>query len=294
MTSLRLIGGACMLTLTATAIIHAQILHPEEGTPPSFEVATIRRWDPPPPPPANGEQVISQRTFKVMPIGTAPQLSDRMSMTAQASLLIAMAYNIPIGAEGTRILNAPDWAGDQSQRYQVNAKLDDATFAALKDLPGREQHRRLQLMEQQLLAERFHLKVHFETRQLPEYELVLAKGGPKLPPATPDEAPSITTVNRGPTTELTATNASLDLLARAPMLITDPTVAGHDIVNHTGLTGAYDFKLRYALDRPGDTEPSDAPNLFTAIQEQLGLKLVPTKGPVEVLVIDHIDHPTEN
>jgi len=134
MTSLRLIGGACMLTLTATAIIHAQILHSEEGTPPSFEVATIRRWEPPPP--ANGEQVISQRTFKVMPIGTAPQLSDRVSMTAQASLLIAMAYNIPIGAEGTRILNAPDWAGDQSQRYQVNAKLDDAPSPRSKTFPA--------------------------------------------------------------------------------------------------------------------------------------------------------------
>lgn len=78
------------------------------------------------------------------------------------------------------------------------------------------------------------------------------------------------------------------------MLVSDPTLAGHDIVNHTGLTGAYDFKLRYALNRMGDTEPTDAPGLFTAIEEQLGLKLVPTKGPVEVIVIDHIERPTEN
>src|SRR6201999_4513972 len=103
--------------------------------------------------------------------------------------------------------------------------------------------------------------------------LVLAKGGAKFSPAQPGENSSITSSNRGTAVEISATNASLDLLSRAPMLISDPTVAGHDIVNHTGLTGSYDFKLRYTNERPGDTEPSDVPGLFTALQEQLGLKL---------------------
>lgn len=153
----------------------------------------------------------------------------------------------------------------------------DATF------PGNTTPEQLRPMLQALLAERFKLALHKETRQLPTYALTVAKGGPKIHPV--DEGQPKTSGGVG---HLEATRIGMrklaDLLARQE---------GVPVTDSTGLTGVFDFTLEWT---PDNASPSDnGASIFTALQEQLGLKLDARKGPVEVLVIDAVEKsPTAN
>jgi uncharacterized protein (TIGR03435 family) len=206
------------------------------------------------------------------------------------------------------IFGAPDWV--KSDRYDVEAKVDGADVAALKTIPYDQRS----VMLQSLLADRFKLVTHTETRTLPVYELHIAKSGSKLHLATPgdtyphglkgpDGAAShggIMRIERG---QFTGQAVSLTVLAKQLSQQLHRT-----IVDKTGLTGNYDFDLRWAPEQdlgsgpPGPEgsahdapPPTDSgPSVFTALEEQLGLKLESTKGPVKTLVIDHIDKPSEN
>jgi bla regulator protein blaR1 len=153
-----------------------------------------------------------------------------------------------------------------------------------------QQREQIALMEQSLLADRFKLKVHFETRDLPIYTLVIAKGGPKLAPAKEGEPTRLSALNG----QLTATAVTIDQFAHSPFLF--PATHGQQVIDQTGLKGAYDFTLSYSPEQPAtpDAPAETDPPMFTAIQQQLGLKLVPSKGPVEVIVIDHIEQPSAN
>ena len=187
-------------------------------------------------------------------------------------------------------------------------------------------------MVQSMLADRFNLKVHHETKELSVYALVIAKNGPKLtstklpplPPGVPSqsELPPPPTPSRGvaPLTapsglpsmlvgrgRITATAVPMSQLTEA--LARNSELANRPIVNQTGLTGSYDFTLLWtpqgtapAFGGPGDgnqnpanaVPDSSAPSLFTALEEQLGLKLESTKAPADVVVIDHIEEPSPN
>jgi uncharacterized protein (TIGR03435 family) len=152
-------------------------------------------------------------------------------------------------------------------------------------------------MQQALFEDRLKLKVHFETREMPIFALVVAKGGLKMHEAKPGD----TYANglKGPdgkafgggssmvgSGKMTAQGMSMDSLAAQLSGTTS-----HVVENKTGLTGVYDFTLQYAdSDRP--SSDSTAPSIYTALEEQLGLKLESTKGPVQVLVIDHVERPT--
>jgi uncharacterized protein (TIGR03435 family) len=144
-----------------------------------------------------------------------------------------------------------------------------------------------------ILNERFHLQAHTEMKTLPAYDLVIAKDGPKLKASAvmPGDAenpnhPGNMDVHN---TEMTARGVLLSDLAGNLSYPLDMTV-----IDKTGLTGRYDFQLLWTADN-ADTGVADAPpNIFTAIQEQLGLKLQPAKAPVKTLVIDHVEQPTEN
>ena len=135
---------------------------------------------------------------------------------------------------------------------------------------------------QSLLADRFQLRVHKRTKEMPAYALVVAKGGSKLQPSTN---------NTGFTSRkglLTCKGISMDDLAS--ML---SNMENRIILDQTKLTGSYAFTLEWAPDDA--TNPNaDLPGLVTAIQEQLGLKLIPTKAPVQIWVIDHAEKPSEN
>ena len=200
------------------------------------------------------------------------------------------AFGIPLNTIGWVI--GPDWIN--SARYVIQAKPPDSIRDAMQTMTTAERSKENELMMQSLLADRFQLKAHFETREMPVYQLVLAKGGSKL-----KEDPD-------PTKRRFATNASS---FRGSATIHDlidnlecaADIGGREVIDKTGLTGVYDFSLKWtplqtATAPSGGTAPSvdEGASLFTAIEEQLGLKLVPTKGPGQVLVIDHIERPSEN
>jgi uncharacterized protein (TIGR03435 family) len=147
-------------------------------------------------------------------------------------------------------------------------------------------------MMQALLAERFKLAVHRETRELPMYALVVAKGGHKIHLV---EAPAVfgqTPFSMPAPGRLVGTQVTAEMLAK---VLSDQL--GRSVQDSTGLRGAFDFKLEWQPDSSDpqlDTRAVSA-SLFTALQEQLGLKLEARKGPVEILVIDHIENtPIEN
>lgn len=274
---------------------HGQIVQ-AAGPLPSFEVATIKP-DRGGPPPGGGFP--------------PPNVFRNFNVTARD--LVRVAYGLPPGSASTRVLGGPAWI--DNNHYDVEGKIPDAVFAEIQKSQklGREQ---MLLMVQSMLADRFKLVAHIETREMPIYELVVAKGGPKLalakpaqpgddappPPIAPGAMPKPADMRQGflviPKTstvmELTAKGQPLDVLAQMPFF-----GLGSPVVNKTGLAGLYDYTLDWTPDRPGAPNldapvEADAPSLFTALQEQLGLKLVPTKGAVEVIVIDHIELPSEN
>ncbi len=231
-----------------------------DTAPLAFEVATIKPAAPSP----DGHTHINY------PPG------DRFS-AINITLLAVMswAYQLP----QRQILDAPPWFSNT--RFDLQAKIDaDTTPAGTSS--GQDQARK-QRMVQSLLASRCNLKLHGETRVLPAYDLDIAKGGAKLQPSTANGK----SVGLG-STHLNVQGLTLPLIAEQLSAI-----SGRIVVDKTGLTGRYDFNLQWAPEDAPLTEGS-APSLFTAIQEQLGLKLESAKEPVSVLVIDGIDQPSAN
>jgi uncharacterized protein (TIGR03435 family) len=228
--------------------------------------------------------------MKVVPVGLGGQPTDRVRFIGQTALLIASAYNVPIGSENRMILGAPDWLNSETERYDVQAKIEDSLYEAMQKMPPAQQREQVALMEQSLLADRFKLKVHFETREMPVYTLVVATNGPKLTSAKDGEPHTLFILDNEQGSEVTAKGVTLDEFVHSPLMRTGKRL----VVDETSLKGTYDFTLKWAPDLAGQESRTDAPSLFTAIQEQLGLKLVPSKAPVEVIVIDHIERPSEN
>ncbi len=179
---------------------------------------------------------------------------------------ILMAYDIP-----DYQLQAPDWV--RSERYDIAAK-------AAPDTP----HEIISRMMQALLAERFQLTVHRESKTLSAYVLVVGKNGPKLKESKADSPKGGTSK-----THLSAQKATMAKLAE--ML---GRVLGGPVADRTGLTGFYDAELTWTPD-DGKNADSSGPSIFTAIQEQLGLKLETSKFTADVLVVDRANKiPTEN
>jgi uncharacterized protein (TIGR03435 family) len=197
-------------------------------------------------------------------------------------LLFAVEQAYKIG-EPNRILGAPDWA--KNDIYDIDAKVAAEDVEAFGKLNEGDVSRMLQ----PLLAQRFQLKTHVEQREMPVYNLVVIKGGSKLKDATPEDASKggrMVTNGRG---KIDAANATLTGL---PGFLTNEV--GRPIVDKTGLTGKYDFTLDYVPAARAATDETGGPSVFTALEEQLGLKLEPAKEPMDVLVIDQIERPVEN
>lgn len=167
--------------------------------------------------------------------------------------------------------------------YDIAAKAEgDAT-------PSRADFRQ---MLQTLLAQRFNFKYHFETRQLPVYVLVVARNGPKFHPGSPRAPDSDVRGVHGRNQTLNLAHESMSSLAQD---IQNVALLDRPVVDRTGLAGTYNIQLeatpQFRIDR--NPSPEDI-SIFTAVQEQLGLKLEPAKAPVQVLVIDHLDNPSPN
>jgi uncharacterized protein (TIGR03435 family) len=236
-----------------------------------FEVASVKPSGP------SGEQ------FR---IGSWP--GGRFTATdANLKRLIQTAYDV----RSHQISGGPNWL--ESAKFDIEAKADAATPIP----PGSAGAQQIRSMVQSLLEERFKLSVHRETREEQVYELVVAKGGAKLTQATESLNASQTGLR------IAGRGRLIGIAAPLPILINVLSEQmGRLVTDKTGLMGRYDFTLEWTPDPvelpgigdSGPPPPADRPSLFTAIQEQLGLKLESTKGPVEILVIDHAEKPDAN
>jgi uncharacterized protein (TIGR03435 family) len=199
-------------------------------------------------------------------------------------LLIAAAYNLSPKA----ISGGPGWI--ESDHYDILAVT-----------PGevRPTHDEQMSMLRNLLADRFKLTSHREQKEFSIYELAIAKGGSKLKPSTasPDDPPQIISTVYPQRMVLPARNVTMSDLAS----LMQRAMLDRPVVDKTGLTGRYDFDLEWAPDEtqfggevPRASADAPSPPLFTAIQQQLGLKLEATRGPIEALVVDTVERPSAN
>jgi uncharacterized protein (TIGR03435 family) len=243
-----------LLLLLATELSHAQV------SAPAFEVATIKPAAPSP----DGHTHINYPS------------TDRFSATNITLLaLMQWAYGMP----ENQILDGPSWLS--STRFDIQAKSDIGE--QIKSLSSDQNNELKRRMVQALLADRFQLKLHQETRTLPAYDLIPAKGGSKLQPSQ----------SNGKSIGISRTYFNGQGLTMTLIAEELSQIAGRIVVDKTGLDGRYDLKLRWTPDDAATTD-TDVPTLFTAIQEQLGLKLERAKEPVPVLIVDHIEQPSPN
>jgi uncharacterized protein (TIGR03435 family) len=239
----------------------------QDSAAPSFDVASVRA----------SHSADAHSRFSVT--------TGRVSATnMNVKMLILMAYRLT----AHQIAGAPDWIN--SEKYDIVAKADGPTNPD-----------QLDLMMRSLLAERFKLAFHRETKEMPVFELVTGKRGPKLRPSTEQaDGKHNNFIRRGRMALqcVTMENFAKDL----------SRVADRNVLDRTGISGVFDISLEWTPDQSvrameqasfdaGQTAaaPADSPPpLFTALQEQLGLRLKSGKGPVDVLVVDHVERPTEN
>lgn len=242
--------------------------------------------------------------------------ADRFSATnVSLKMMIQSAYELQTA---DLISGLPGWA--DSARFDIEAKMDEDAAAALQKLPMEERMAQRRSMMEAMLADRFKLKVHRDSKEMPMYALVIAKGGFKLKDADPNS----TYANgiKGPDG---VSHAGMMMMGNGTLrsqatpisnLLGPLSVQLHrQVVDKTGLTGKYDVALQWAPeDNQGPAAPgaapapqpagpatqavgppaSSGPSIFTALQEQLGLRLEPIKGPVDTVVVDHVEMPSEN
>jgi uncharacterized protein (TIGR03435 family) len=213
-----------------------------------------------------------------------PNLSDSRSSSTNTAHGRLTYTNVSLrrliqsafGVNDFQIVGGPGWLG--TDKFDIEAKADVSAVTGHVDYGP---------MLQALLKDRFQLKFHRETRELPVYSLVTAKGAPKLNLHTGDEGASTSTSHGSGKADLVATRVSMAGLAERL-----GRELGSVVLDNTGLKAAeYDVKLEWS---PDPTPDSTAPSLFTALQEQLGLKLEATKGPVEVVVVESAEKPSAN
>ena len=260
---------------------------------PAYEVASIK-------PDKSGDF-----RFKIM------NTPNGLSANTTLQMLIRLAY----GVEDHQISGGPSWVG--KDKYEIEAKMDSPTADELRKSNEDQNRLEREAMLQALLADRFKLTLHRETKELPVYSLVIAKNGPKLHQAKPGDTypngikgPDGRTVVGGHLIQMGRGQLTGQSLGIAELVHLLSQQLGRTVADKTGLTGNYDFALQWTPDdsqAPAFKEPaggqgpgnsaapdSSGPSIFTAIQEQLGLKLESQKGPVEILVIDHVEKPSEN
>jgi uncharacterized protein (TIGR03435 family) len=215
-------------------------------------------------------------------------------------IYLGMAYGL---MEFQRIEGLPDWC--KTDGYDIAAKVSDA------DIPEwrKDGMKLFPAALQALLADRFHLKMHYEMRDAPAYALVLAKGGPKFKQATPGETypdgfhtgdgkPALGLGEKWePGSDhglLIGQAATMAQLAQNFSSMLNPVI-GRQVVDRTGLAGPYDFSMPVFREWSGSHQGEDSEaTIFTVLEDSLGLKLEPIKVPMQFLVVDHIERPTEN
>jgi uncharacterized protein (TIGR03435 family) len=247
--------------------------------------------EPPPPPkpmPANADpsfEVATIKPSKPGQPGRAFRVNGREFSTINTSVSDMMVF--AYGVHARQVTGGPDWF--EKDKYDVLAK---------PDVDGQPNDKQLKSMVQKLLADRFKLTFHRDKKELSVYAIVVAKGGPKLTKSESD-APFPSLFFRG-LGNLPARNATMADFAG----VMQSAVLDKPVVDLTGLTGRFDFSLMWTPDEfqfgglgvkpPAPSDKDTQPDLYTAFQQQLGLRLESTKAQAEVLVIDHVERPSEN
>jgi uncharacterized protein (TIGR03435 family) len=236
-------------------------------------------------------EVTTVKPNKTGGLDASSQMQGGVFRATNVTVKRTMQYQA-YGISRERIVDGPKWL--DSERFDIEAKLDSDDAARLSKMDREHRRATLQPMFQQLLADRFKLAVHWETREMPVYELRVDKKGSLLTPAKSTETGSGTEAEDD---SILATNVTLDEFAQTLTQELQREL-GRVVVDKTGLSGRFDVKLKWTPE-DGVAEPSDAaadapPAILTAMQEQLGLRLESAKAQVKVLVIDHVEMPTEN
>jgi uncharacterized protein (TIGR03435 family) len=238
------------------------------GAKPKYDVVTVKPSDPNKP-----GKLFTVRGRQVMTINTT--VND----------LITFAYSL----QTKEILNAPTW---MDEKYDVDG---------VPDIPGEPNLEQMRMLIADALVQRFGLKFHTEQREMSAYTLSVAKGGPKLT-VTSDREGTPGNFLFGGLGKLRVSNSTMKNFCHGMQ----EAVMDKPVVDQTGLTGRYDFTLNWQPDQsqfssfgahippPDPNDPNPLPSLYTALQEQLGLKMESTKANVDVMVIDHIDKPSAN
>jgi uncharacterized protein (TIGR03435 family) len=282
-----LVAGSLVLGALGVVELDAQLIRAKDGAPaPAFDVASVKQNN-------SGSW--------------ATNIRIRDARYSVENLPLRQIIKIAYGAKSDAQVTGGS-AAILGNRYDIEAKIDEERYAQIKDLPPEDRRRQISLMLQALLADRFSLRVDFQTKELPVYALTLANGGPKFHPSVAASSShhglsSHTDSRKGEATAYE--DAALDGLTR--LLAAQPEVGDRTVVNETGLSGKYDWSLHWTRENndaaftPGgsaapptvDAEAS-GPALFTAIEEQLGLKLKSRKEEIETMVIEHLEPPSEN
>ncbi len=227
---------------------------------PSFEVATVRPSSP------------DERGSAIHAEGGRFRIKNQTLTT-----MLLFAY----GVHAKLIVDAP--ARLSTDRYDVDGVLDTEGEPSLKQM---------QRIAQKLLTDRFQLKFHRELREMPVYAITVAKGGPKLEKSKgdPDALGDENDQSHGGEITQSITNLSVSEFALIIQFFTD-----RPVVDQTGLTGKWDFRWTWTADESHAAPDADAaPGMFTAIEEQLGLKLDAVKAPADAFVVDHVQRPSAN
>lgn len=267
--------GSAQIAIEATQFDKAEL---------KFDVVSIHRSDP------------NARNVRISPTPGGLRLSN-----VDLRAVVMFAY----GVRPFQITGVPAWA--EKERFDVVAKVDNASNAIdTKEASDRDRDALITDLKERtrsLLAERFQLALHRESKEGAVYNLIVAKGRPKMTAsAQQDSGPQHMRMNHG---QVNAERIPLQILIGA---LSD--ILGRPVVDRTGLTGNYDFSLKWTPDPeqlarlgpggPPGPEPASVPldavgpTIFTALEEQLGLKLESAKGPLPVTVIDHAEKPSEN
>jgi uncharacterized protein (TIGR03435 family) len=227
---------------------------------PDWEVATVKPSDPND---TNGQHIRLR--------GRHVMLLDH---TVEDILLIGY------GVQKSQVVGEPDWV--RTEKWDVDG---------VPDVEGEPNMRQLREMMQKVLKERFGMELHHEQREMPVFALTVAKSGPKMTPNMSDPNGWMDQQNsaaNGRDVENLKNASMADLAEILQFRVNRP------VVDQTGLKGRYDFKLQWTTDETRATDADAPPGVFTAIQEQIGLKLEPVKAPADVLVIDKIERPSAN
>ena len=313
------LGQRMFLLVTVGAVLTTSLALAQTATPPASAAAATS--------PAAAATPAADPTlgitFDVVSIRPAPEGPSRITnpldgdgITVENSTLLEMVrWNFNKSSlREDQLQGVPKWF--TTDNYEIRAKVAESDIAAWKQI-GEGGHR---LVFRKMLVDRFKFAWHFADVDSPIYNLVIVKGGLKIKEAKPDEAsPYNFKLGLNPDgTPAAYTGTGVTMRAAPdgyPMWVFQQShfssfaknflsgdvghIVGRPVVDKTGLTGAYNFSLEFAFDQGVDAAATNdsgpaRPTIFTALQEQLGLKLEPARGPVEMLVVDHIERPPEN